>query len=113
VSSGRSNACIPLTPRIDKNLGNPRGEKGVGPYACGSYVDMSFIHQQWSAREENLGAAVSQGTAGPRMCRLSPWTLLITAPEAVVGRFLGSVSPSTLSDRCGRPTPCHAMHRLC
>jgi hypothetical protein len=35
VSSARSNACDPLTPRIDKNLGNPRGEKGVGPYACG------------------------------------------------------------------------------
>jgi hypothetical protein len=23
-------------------VGSPRGEKGVGPYACGSYVDMCF-----------------------------------------------------------------------
>jgi hypothetical protein len=30
------------------------------------------------------------------------WTPLITSPEAVVGRFLGSVSPETLMDRCGR-----------
>jgi hypothetical protein len=29
-------ASNPLTPRIDKNLGNPRGEKGVGLYACES-----------------------------------------------------------------------------
>jgi hypothetical protein len=36
VSSGRSNACNPLAPRIDKNLGNPCGEKGVCLYACGS-----------------------------------------------------------------------------
>jgi hypothetical protein len=36
VSSARSNACNPLAPRIDKNLGNPRSAKGVGPYACGS-----------------------------------------------------------------------------
>jgi hypothetical protein len=36
VSSGRSNACNPLAPRIDKNLGNPRGEKGVGTYGCRS-----------------------------------------------------------------------------
>jgi hypothetical protein len=36
VSKGRSNACNPFAPRIDKNLGNPHGEKGVGPYACGS-----------------------------------------------------------------------------
>ena len=58
-----------------------------------------------------LGAASSLGTAGPRMCRLSPWTLLITAPEAVVGRLLGSVSPGTPVDRCGRPypMPCDAL----
>jgi hypothetical protein len=46
VSSGRSNVCNPLALRIDKNLGNPRGEKGVCPYACGSLVDTSFIRQQ-------------------------------------------------------------------
>jgi hypothetical protein len=32
----RLSASNPLTPWIDKNLGNPHGEKGVGPYACGS-----------------------------------------------------------------------------
>jgi hypothetical protein len=29
VSRGRSNACNPFALRIDKNLGNPHGEKGV------------------------------------------------------------------------------------
>jgi hypothetical protein len=50
------------------------------------------------------------GAAGPVMCCLSAWTLLITAPEAVVGRLLGSVSPGTRVDRCGRATsvPCDA-----
>jgi hypothetical protein len=28
VCRGRSNACNTLAPQIDKNLGNPRGEKG-------------------------------------------------------------------------------------
>jgi hypothetical protein len=28
--------CNPLDLRIDKNIENPRGEKGVGPKACGS-----------------------------------------------------------------------------
>jgi hypothetical protein len=51
---------------------------------------------------KTLGAAVSQGTADPRMCRLSPWTLLIAAPKAVVGRLLGSVSPGTLGYMCCR-----------
>jgi hypothetical protein len=36
VRSARSNTCNPLALRIDKNLGNPCGEKGVGLYACGS-----------------------------------------------------------------------------
>jgi hypothetical protein len=36
VSSARSNACNPLAPWTDKNLGNRLGEKGVGSYACGS-----------------------------------------------------------------------------
>jgi hypothetical protein len=35
VSRGRSNTCNPLAPQIDKNIGKSRGEKGVGPYACG------------------------------------------------------------------------------
>jgi hypothetical protein len=30
------NACNPLAPRIDKNLGNPVVKKVRGPYACGS-----------------------------------------------------------------------------
>jgi hypothetical protein len=56
-------------------------------------------------RGTNMSSAV-----GPMIHRLSPWMPLITAPEAVVGRFLGSVSPCTLMDRCGRPTfmPCDA-----
>jgi hypothetical protein len=53
-----------------------------------------------------LGAVGSLGAANPVMCRISPWTLLITAPEAVVGRLLGSVSPSMRVDRCGRPSRC-------
>jgi hypothetical protein len=35
------------------------------------------------------------GVVGPVMCHLSSWTPLITAPEAVVGRLLGLVSPGT------------------
>jgi hypothetical protein len=34
-------------------------------------------------------AAESVGVAGPVIHRLSPWTLLITSPEVVEGRFLG------------------------
>jgi hypothetical protein len=45
------------------------------------------------------------GAVGTGMCRLLPWTPLITAPKAVVGQVLGSVSPGTRVDRCGRPTP--------
>jgi hypothetical protein len=30
------NACNPLAPWIDKNLGNPVVKKVWGPYACGS-----------------------------------------------------------------------------
>jgi hypothetical protein len=41
------------------------------------------------------GAAGSLGVAGPMIHFLSPWTPLITAPEAVVGRLIGSVSPGT------------------
>ena len=47
-------------------------------------------------------ATGSLGAASPGMCRLSPWTPLITAPEAVVGRSLESVSPGTRLARCGR-----------
>jgi hypothetical protein len=50
-------------------------------------------------------AVDSLGAADPGMCRLSPWTPLINAPEAVVGRLQGSVLPSTQVDRCGQPTP--------
>jgi hypothetical protein len=61
---------------------------------------------RWSAGGNIPGAASSLGASGPVMCRLSPWMLLVTAPEAVVGRLLGSVSPGTLIDRCGRPSRC-------
>jgi hypothetical protein len=36
--------------------------------------------------------------------RLSTWTLLILAPEAVEGRFLASVLAGMVVGRCGRPT---------
>jgi hypothetical protein len=52
--------------------------------------------------------------SAPMIHRLSPWTPLISAPEAVEGRFLGSVSPDTRMDRCGPPTfvPCDAPPSL-
>jgi hypothetical protein len=37
--------------------------------------------------------------------RLWTWTTLITALEVIVGQLLGSVSPDTPIDRCGRPYP--------
>jgi hypothetical protein len=46
VCKSRLNACNPLAPRIDKNLGNPVVKKVWGPYACGSLRDASFIRQQ-------------------------------------------------------------------
>jgi hypothetical protein len=52
------------------------------------------------------GAAGSLGAAGPVIHLLSPWMPLITAPEAVVGRLIGSVSPGASVDRCGRPSRC-------
>jgi hypothetical protein len=54
---------------------------------------------------EQGGAAISLGATGPMIHRLWTWTTLITAPEAVVGRILGLVSPSTQVDRCDRPYP--------
>jgi hypothetical protein len=57
------------------------------------------------ACEENmLGAVGSLGAAGPVMCRLSPWTLLITTLEADIGWLLRLASPGKLVDWCGRPT---------
>jgi hypothetical protein len=50
------------------------------------------------------GAVGSLGAAGPVMCRLSPWTLLITALEADIGWLLRLASPGKLVDWCGRPT---------
>jgi hypothetical protein len=38
--------------------------------------------------------------------RLLTWTLLILAPEAVEGRFLGSVSAGGAVGRCDRPSRC-------
>jgi hypothetical protein len=59
------------------------------------------------ARGANMSSAASLlGAAGPMIHRLTPWTPLITAPEAVVGGFNGSVSPGTRMDSCGRPSRC-------
>jgi hypothetical protein len=56
---------------------------------------------------DNMSGAVGSGGASdPMIHRLSPWTPLITVPEVVVGRFVGSVSPSTSVDRCSRPSRC-------
>jgi hypothetical protein len=52
------------------------------------------------------GAARSGGVADPMIHFLSLWTPLITAPEAVAGRFLASFSLGTWMDRCGRPSRC-------
>jgi hypothetical protein len=41
------------------------------------------------------GAVGLQGVVGTGICRLSPWTSMITAPEAVVGWLLGLVLPGT------------------
>jgi hypothetical protein len=38
--------AIPLLRGLTTTVGAPRGEKGVGPYACGSKVVMCFNHQQ-------------------------------------------------------------------
>jgi hypothetical protein len=38
--------------------------------------------------------------------RLLTWTLLILAPEAVEGRFLGSVLAGMAVGRCARPSRC-------
>jgi hypothetical protein len=46
------------------------------------------------------------GAVGPMIHRVSAWMPLITAPEAVVARCLGSVSPGTSIGRCGRPSGC-------
>jgi hypothetical protein len=77
---------------------------------------VAFIGKEgrWSAGGHMPGEAGSPGAANPEVCHLSPWTPLITTPEAVVGRLLGSVSPGTQVDRCGRPTPvlCDALTTL-
>jgi hypothetical protein len=58
-----------------------------------------------SCSAEQGGAAVSTGAASPMIHRLWTWTTLITTPEVVEGWLVGSVSPSMLVDRCGRPYP--------
>jgi hypothetical protein len=50
------------------------------------------------------GAAGSRDAVSPMIHRLSPWMLLVTAPESVEGWFLGSVLACTTVGRCGRPT---------
>jgi hypothetical protein len=76
---------------------------------------VTFIGKEgrWSARGKMSGAAGSLGAAGPVIHRLSPWTLLIPVPEAVVGRLLGSVSPAREWIGASGPPPCRVMHRLC
>jgi hypothetical protein len=63
---------------------------------------VAFIGKEgrWSAGGHITGAA------GPVMCRLSPWMPLIIAPEAVIGRLLGSISPGTRVDMCGWSSRC-------
>jgi hypothetical protein len=71
------------------------------------------------ARGANMSSATSSlGAAGPMIHRLTPWTPLITAPEAVVGGFNGSVRPAhgwiAVAGPLGAvgPPPCRVMHRL-
>jgi hypothetical protein len=52
------------------------------------------------------GATGSRCAAGPVIHRLSPLTPLITTPEAVEGRCLGSVLPGMTVGRCGQPSRC-------
>jgi hypothetical protein len=53
-----------------------------------------------------IGAAESRGATGPVIHHLLTWTLLILAPEAVVGRLLASVLVGMAVGRCGRPSRC-------
>jgi hypothetical protein len=74
-----------------------------------------YARRVGGAHGDNMsGVADSIGVIDPMIHRLSPWTPLITAPEAVVGWLLGSVSPSTPMDRCSRCTsmPCDAPPTL-
>jgi hypothetical protein len=50
-------------------------------------------------------SAKQEGAVDPMIHRLWTWTTLITAPEAVVGLLLGSVSHGTPVDRCDKPYP--------
>jgi hypothetical protein len=50
-------------------------------------------------------AASPLGASGPVIHRLSHWMPLITTPEVVVGRLLGSISLDTSVDRSGWPIP--------
>jgi hypothetical protein len=59
--------------------------------------------------------ARSRGATGPVIHNLSPWKLLITAPDAVEGRFrpagqLGGAAGPLGADS---PTLCRVMNRLC
>jgi hypothetical protein len=54
------------------------------------------------------GAAGLRGAAGLVIHCLSPWMLLITASEAVEGRF----HPVWRSGGAAGLTPCHVMNRL-
>jgi hypothetical protein len=74
---------------------------------CSSVWEVPFICKggRWSAGGGHIpGAVGSLGAAGPVMCRLSPWTLLITTLEADIGWLLRLASPGKLVDWCGRPT---------
>jgi hypothetical protein len=59
------------------------------------------------------GASDSLGAVDPWMCRLSPWTPLIIAPEAVAGQLLGRFCPAPELIGASGPPPCRVMHRPC
>jgi hypothetical protein len=59
VSSARSNACNPLAPRIDKNLGNPRGEKGGHEFYPSTDGDTDGVH---GTRDGGPTATQDEGT---------------------------------------------------
>jgi hypothetical protein len=56
VSRGKSNACNPLAPRIDKNLGNPVVQKvWVRTLADDRWIRLLSVNNARSARKASLG----------------------------------------------------------
>jgi hypothetical protein len=100
--------CNPLAPRIDKNLGNPHGEKGVGPYACRSYVDTSFIRQHRRTPRTTrrplpmTGARLRPATASARNSRSPRHCCREPRLASGFAARLGKLDPADL--RCRRAT---------